>query len=288
MSLEFVRRNKAATLLFFYLLFSVICLTIRVDPYVNGLKSVIWFLISPDVVYSGRFFNKLDSLKGRVFSLVSAEAENHILRDQNIELAKRSLQSESLELENNRLRSLLNLKERTFPESIVAEVVGYDPREWFHSIIINKGATSGVVLSAAVMAPSVDKPVLVGRVVDVSENSSKVLLITDVVSAVSVEVSTRADLGLLEGQNRPWIAINYLGNQSTVQPGDFVQTAGLGGVFPPGIPVGKVIDVSNTDEGFFKTARVQPEIDFGSLKEVLVLHRAVSATLPLNQEKHSK
>ena len=77
----------------------------------------------------------------------------------------------------------------------------------------------------------------------------------------------------MEGRNRPWVSINYLSQQSHVAVGDDVVTAGLGGVFPPGIPIGKVTDVSLSAEGFFRVAKVLPATEFGSLKEVLILQR---------------
>ena len=75
MSSEFFQRHKAGIFLLLYLTLSIVFLANRVDPYVKGIKSVLFFLVSPEVVYSGKFFNKLDSLKGRVFKLTKAEAE---------------------------------------------------------------------------------------------------------------------------------------------------------------------------------------------------------------------
>jgi rod shape-determining protein MreC len=270
---DFLQRHKAGVLLLSFLTFSTLCLTVRFDQYVAGIKSVMWFLVSPEVTLSGKFFDKLDTLNGTLFQLSRAEGENYLLRRQNAQLSIREMEREELEKENNRLRVLLQLREQVFPDALSADVIGRDPRDWFHSLIINRGKDDGVVLSAAVVAPSLEKPTLVGRVVEMDAHSSRVLLVTDIVSAISVEIAARNEIGLLEGRNRPWVMINYLSQQSSVAAGDEVVTAGLGGVFPPGIPVGKVLDVAVTEEGFFRVAKVIPYAEFGSLKEVLVLQR---------------
>jgi rod shape-determining protein MreC len=124
-----------------------------------------------------------------------------------------------------------------------------------------------------VVAGGPDQLTLVGRIEEVNDNTSKVLLVTDLVSAISVGVVGKPDLGLLEGRNRPWCVMRYLPGDTTVAAGDEIISAGLGGVFPPGVPVGKVMDVMESDDGFFKSARVKPLADFGSIREVMVLNR---------------
>src|SRR6185503_6043488 len=134
--------------------------------------------------------------------LIQAEGENYILREQLSTMAKRDMEREALENENNRLRDLLGLRQKMFAEAVTAEVVGKDVRDWFHSILINKGRQDGIEPSAAVVAGSIQRPTLVGRIGEVEEHTSKVLLATDLVSAVSVRLVGRPDIGLLEGRNR--------------------------------------------------------------------------------------
>jgi len=276
MTSEFFHRYKAGLLLIIYSVLTIVCLANRVDPYVIGFRSVAWFLISPQIVYSGQFFNKLDSLQGRLFQLAMAEGENVILREQNIQLVKKELERDALEIENNRLRETLNLQQRFFPTGIVAEIVGRDIRDWFYSIVINKGEADGIPMTAAVLGKVLKKPALVGRIIELNRHTSKILMITDPLSAVSVSIPTTGDLGLLRGQNQPYVVVKYLSLRSQVQVGDAVVSAGLGGVFPPGVPVGHVVRVMNTEDGFFKEAFVEPDIDFGALQEVLILERGTN------------
>lgn len=273
MMVEFMQRRRAGALLVFLLAFSLMCMALRIGPYVSGLKAALWFLVSPEIVYSGEFFNKLDFLSGRLFRLVKVEGENHILRSQNARLSKREVERDVLENENNRLRDLLNLKLFVFPEGVAAEVVGQDLRSWFHSTVINKGARDRIPVSAAVVAGSASRPVLVGRVVEVQEDSSKVLLLTDAISAISVSVDRTGDIGLLEGRNGPFAALSYLPQRSTVAAGDTVVTVGRGGIFPPGIPIGEIVSVADSADGFFREARVRPAANLSAVREVLVIQR---------------
>jgi len=247
-------------------------MSLRVTGIVNGLKASVWFLVSPSVVETGDFFNTLDSATGRFFGLVRAEGENTLLRQQNAQLSKRDVERDELEEENNRLRALLNLRQQHFPTGIGAEVIGHDFRDWFHAISINKGIANGVNLSGAVVSGTVERPMLVGRIVEAKDDTAKVLLLTDSLSAISVTIVRTGDMGLLEGQNKPWAKLNYLPHLSNVVVGDEVVTAGLGGLFPPGVPVGVVSSVKDSPDGFFKEAVVMPG-NLGSLRDVLVLER---------------
>lgn len=272
MTVDFIHRHRAGVLLITYVVIALLLMTLRLEPYVVGIKTAVWYIFSPSAVYSGHFFNKLDSLKGGLFRLVRVDGENYILREQNALLSKRAMERDALEEENNRLRALLDLKQKKYSAAVAAHITGRDWREWFRSVVIDKGADEGIVFSAAVVREDGASPSLVGRVMEVGDHSSKVLLITDAASSVSARIEGKGDMGLLEGQNRSWVALNYLSQNSQIEPGDRVMTAGLA-VFPPGIPIGIVESVTTTPDGYFKTAKVIPTSPFTSLREVLVLRR---------------
>lgn len=271
--LEFFQRHRAGVLMVFLSTLSFLCMALPVGTFVKGMETSAWFLVAPEAVYTGSFFNRLDSMTGRFFGLIRTEGENVILRTQNAQLSKREVERDVLEEENNRLRTLLGLRQKKFPEAIPALVLGRELRAWFNSVLIDKGAQDAINISAAVVSGSPDKPTLVGRIVEVKDNTSKVLLLSDSLSAISVVVVRTGDMGLLEGRNKPWVDVNYLPHLSHVEPGDEVVTAGLGGVFPPGIPVGQISDVKDSPDGFFKEASVLPHANLGSLREVLILKR---------------
>lgn len=270
---DFFQRHRAGVLMLAFAALSLFFMTLQMTPTINAVKSIVWFMVSPEIVYSGRFFNKLDDIQGRLFELTRAEGENHILRRQNAHLSKREIERDILEIENNRLRTLLDLREQMYPQAIAAEVIGRDTRDWFNSILINKGTKEGIPSIGSVVAIVEGRPVLVGRVSEVQAGSSRVLLLTDALSFISVAIKRTGEIGLLEGRGKPWGMIQYLLQKSEVATGDEVVTAGLGGLFAPGIPIGTVVNVSDTSDGFFKMVRMVPYANFGSVREVLVIHR---------------
>lgn len=271
--IDFFHRHRPAVLLAIFTTISFFLMALRVGPIVNACKISVEFLISPAIIQSGDFFNRLDASTGRFFRLIRTEAENTLLRAQNAELAKKDVEADALQEENNRLRTLLDLRQKTFPGGIGAEVVDRDVRDWFRSVTINKGSNGLIPIGGAVVSAATDKPTLVGRVAEVKDKSSKVMLLTDSLSAVSVRVIRTDDIGLLEGRNQPTAKLNYLPHLSQVEVGDEVVTAGLGGLFPPGVPVGQVTHVQDSPDGFFKEAVVLPHARLSSLRDVLVLQR---------------
>jgi len=245
----------------------------KVDSYILGIKAISWYVISPEVVYSGRFFNHLESLKGQIFRLFSVDGENFILKRENTRLSQIEMERNTLADENIRLRGLLDLKQKDFSKGIAAEVIARDMRDWFQTVVLDKGEKQGVVMSAAVLTGMPENPVLVGRIKEISANESKVLLLTDALSAVSVSIVGRGDFALLQGHNRPGLVLHFLPSESQVTEGDLIVTAGLGGVFPPNIPIGTVSGVFISKDGYFKTAEVKPLPQFSSFREVLILER---------------
>ncbi len=273
MTVDFVHRHRSGCLLLLFSTISLLFMTLRIEPYIDGIKTSVWYMFSPSVVYSGQFFNKMDSLKGGIFRLLRVDGENTMLREQNAILSKRAMERDALEEENNKLRTLLDLKQKKFSDAIAAHITGRDWREWFRAVVIDKGQTSDIVFSAAVVAATNEGPALVGRILEVGDTTSKVLLVTDAASAVSVRIDGKDDMGLLEGNNRPWVSLNYLSQNSQAEAGDRVITAGLGGVFPPGILVGTIESVASAPDGYFKTAKIIPITPITSLRDVLVLRR---------------
>jgi rod shape-determining protein MreC len=169
--------------------------------------------------------------------------------------------------ENQRLETLLGLRE-TIPFSYVAaRVVGRDSTNWFHSLLIDRGSRHGVERHGAVVAPGG----LVGQVVEVGPFSAQIQIITDPVSSVGVMLETSRVTGLLVGAQFGRLRIKYLPILTEVRVGEVVMTSGLGSVYPKGILVGKVVAVDKRIGALFQEATVEPSIDFSRLEEVLVL-----------------
>lgn len=199
-------------------------------------------------------------------------AENAALRR---ELAAReNLYYKLLELqkENYRLREMLGFKERTEYDLLPAEVIARDPSHWFETIIINKGYADGVEKDMAVVTAEG----LVGSVMLVSRNSSQVLMLTDSRRAVSALVQRSREpgfIGIVEGyaQNNNYLKMTNLPPEANVQPGDIVISSGLGGVFPKGLVIGRILEVNKDPSGLLQQATVVPAVNFNRLEEVFIV-----------------
>ncbi|NWF55188.1 MAG: rod shape-determining protein MreC [Syntrophaceae bacterium] len=198
------------------------------------------------------------------------------VRQENKDL-KRALST--LQEENNRLREALQTDERLrklsawqaqYPhKSRVAQIYARGPSSWVKTLMINKGEKDGVAKDMAVVIAEG----VVGRVIEVSPGTAKVLLVTDANSAIDVIVQGSRVQGILEGTIEEVCILKYVQKNEEVQEGDVVVTSGQGGIFPKGLVVGKVSGVDRKRHGIFQYIEVTPSVDLSKLEEVLVLEK---------------
>lgn len=167
-----------------------------------------------------------------------------------------------------RLAELLDYR-ATFlnQETITAEVIGYDPSSLTRTIIINRGSRDGI----AVGMPVTTQAGLVGRVTDVTAVASRVLLVTDPTINVNARLQTTRAQGTISGLLSGGLRMQLIPLDATVEDGDIVITSGLGGTFPPDIPIGQVTSSLRETSGLTQSAEVRSLIDFGQLEFVLVV-----------------
>jgi rod shape-determining protein MreC len=168
---------------------------------------------------------------------------------------------------NQRLQQLLQFKSITDQPVLAAQVIGRDPTGWFQSVIIDKGKNAGLKVNM----PVVNAKGVVGRLVSVSYNYSKVLLVIDQNSAVDCIIQRSRDSGMAKGLSSKLCVLDYVLKTSDVLVGDIVVTSGLGRVFPKGIPVGEVVEVEDPPGELFKNVKISPMVDFSKLEELLVI-----------------
>ncbi len=199
------------------------------------------------------------------FFLLGVQEENKALRRQISELRQRNIRLQELMLAEERLKKLeaLHLK-----SGIVARIVGRDPSSWFKSLLVDKGEKAGV--SKDMVAIGADG--LVGRVIDVSAQTAKILIITDPNSAVDVLIQRSRVQGILEGNVEDYCIMKYVPKAEDIQIGDKVLTSGIGGIFPKGLMIGTVRQVDKKRAGIFQYVEVTPAVDFAKLEELLIVH----------------
>lgn len=195
-------------------------------------------------------------------------------RRQNQQLKEQQLQTAAIARENDQLRALLGWQRQTPWTLKLANVVMRDPANWWHTIQIDLGSRDGVQTNQPVLTADG----LVGRVSAVGLVSSQVVLIGDPNCRVAALVENDThDMGVLTSSGDPLgssvVPMNYLASSANLKPGQDVITSGLGGIFPKGIPIGKVVDFQQIEEGLAIEANVKLNANLGALEQVWVMFR---------------
>ena len=213
--------------------------------------------------------NKVGSALHYVSEIRRLGAENARLKAELTELKARENIMVNVWHENVRLRKLLDLPPEIAEFNLLAaRVAARDPSNWYETMVIDRGEQAGVRVGSVI----VTNEGVVGRVNKVSATSAEVLLISDQRSAVGAMGQISRDVGVLSGGDGEGnCRLVYLPRTATICTGETVVTSGLGGVFPKGLVLGRVVEVSVEDYGLGKFARVQPAVNLGHLEEVLVI-----------------
>ena len=194
-----------------------------------------------------------------------------LLRSENARLRLQATQAVEVVRENNQFRQLYGWQQRAPWRLKLANVVLRDPANWWRTVEIDLGSRDGLRENMPVMTTEG----LVGRVGTVSYTRSQVVLIGDPNCKVSAIVENEArDMGVLTVSgvfDGSLVNMEYLPPKANLKPGQSVITSGLGGVFPKGIPVGKIVDAEPAEFGLTTEADVKLSADLGALEEVWVL-----------------
>lgn len=202
------------------------------------------------------------------------EAEARGLRLENTRLLGEVARSRELKQENERLRRLLGMREDLAPKSIGGSVVTSRLTDQSQTIVVDRGSDDGVRPDMAVVAWGG----AVGRVVSVEKDFARVRLLSDPNSgAAGVVARSRAE-GILVGRGSEPMEMRYVPKYADVVVGDRVVASGQDGVFPRGFGLGRVTVVGDPI-GASKSIRVEPEIEYRSLEDVLVLLEPRGASL---------
>ena len=210
-----------------------------------------------------------------VSRLFQDNPEAEALRQQNAELQAQvnQLQTRIVQLEEDQaalktLSGLVNYA-RTQPENryLAANVIGRDPSPFLRYILLDRGSDDGVRRDM----PVVTDYGLVGKIVEVTSQASKVQLIVDSSSAVNALLQKSRERGVVTGQLAGGLVLQYISQQVTVEAGERVLTSGLGGTYPQDIVIGTVGAVQKLNYEVLQQADVIPGVDFSRLEIVLII-----------------
>lgn len=268
--------SRALTHLFLSLftLFSILFLSFPSSLFILKLKAILFYCFSYGPLYGTRVGEHLRGIPSNISVILE---QRELLREAEGRLQEARLlqsQAEKALSENRRLRELLGWRAESPWDVVVAQVLSRDLTGWFRSFLVDRGALDGMTLHQTVLGLRNGRVGLVGRVVEVSPRTSKVLLVSDELSSVSATVGSGEEQGLLEGDNGPLLWLRYLAGDAPVHIGDAVYTSNIGRVFPKHILIGRVAGIEPLDPVFgFRSARVEPAVRFSALNDVILLRQ---------------
>ncbi len=203
-----------------------------------------------------------------------SRSEVALLRRQNSELRTRNAELEEARQENERLRALVKFVQARNLESVGARVIGRPSNSWEGIITIDRGMDDGVEKGM----PVIGDAGLLGQIVETTDHTARVRLITDQRSGVAALLQRSRVEGVVRGSIDRELTLDFVSREASVRAGDVVLTSGMGGVYPKGILVGEVTRVRRQPNTLSPVISVQPAAKLGELEEVLVLVGAAPTT----------
>ena len=202
------------------------------------------------------------------------------LQSQVDELSISRVRVRELENENSVLRQQLKYKQANPDFDLIgavvlerhpdlARVIGQDPTNLTHFIIVDQGSAEGVKVGMPVVTPQG----LVGRVTATGTHWAKAMLIIDPSSSVSAVVQSTRATGVAQGDVNGNLIIKYVPQGEAIKTGDLILTSGFGGTFPKRLVIGEVAEVHKRDIELFQEAIIKPTVDFTRFEFVLILKK---------------
>ncbi|UDG83368.1 rod shape-determining protein MreC [Candidatus Vallotia lariciata] len=215
----------------------------------------------------------------------SLHHDNKTLRDKNLQLLVRMSQAAQLRNENEHLRELLQLQRNSMIRTIPTEVC-YDTRDPFtQKVIIDSGEQQDIQIGA----PVVNEKGVVGQVTRVFPLQSEVTLLTDKDQAVPVQILRTGIRSVIYGTPKgDTLDLKFVLTSADVKIGDELVTNGLDGIYPPGLPVAKVIRVDKKSDTIFSTVVCSPCAPVRSARQLLVLRYEDRPSRPIDANAVNK
>jgi rod shape-determining protein MreC len=228
-------------------------------------------LVSKPAQYVAGFFENLQDLQ-------NTYEENKELKTRVEKIAGLEAEVQELKKDNKDLREVLD-ETRTLRdfEPLPATVIGRNPDRWHEMIIIDKGKSNGIKKNMAVVTSSG----LIGKIKSVTQFSSTVQLLSamDPKNRISAVIQGETEVfGFVQGfdDKEKLLLVKAIPSGAKIEKDQAVITSGLGGVFPKGLTIGKVVEVKPDQYGLNQTALVKPGADFYDIENVIVIKRLMT------------
>ena len=261
------------------LVLAVLAVATAGERSLTWIESTVSSVAQPVQSFAANVSNGIIDFVENLFNTTDADQENEQLKIRIAQLEQMLSQYEQVKSENERLKELVNYSEMDSEwEVVTCRVIGRSQGIWFDVFTVNAGRNHGIEKDM----PVVNSSGLVGRVTDVGATSCKITAIVDARMSASVMVERTRDVCMIRGtmeagNNRNELELYYLPSGSDLVPGDKIITNGLGGIYPRGITVGTVTEVTRQSTGNDTNAIVAPAVDFLRVEEVMIITSTAAA-----------
>jgi len=252
--------------LFITINFTVITMSSRDSLPVSGIERLFISITSPVQKTITNTIGFSHNVWNTYFMTVLAVQENVELRNQLGNEIKNKNRYKELELENTRLKKFVDFTDRVPDTYVAAQIIARDPSPWFKTLMIDKGSKHGLVKGSPVLVSEG----IVGQIIKVANNYSRVLLITDLNSAVDALVQNSRVRGIVKGNNDDNCSFVYTLRKDEVKEGEMIISSGLDRVFPKGLKIGRILKVTKVHSQLFQDITIETSVDFDKIEEVLV------------------
>lgn len=238
----------------------------------NILKDGVNTLLYPFKWCGLKLKDSAESFSQYFKSMDSLIEENKELKDKNIELNNKLIDSQAIDEENARLREYLELK-KTYNDYTLADalIIAHEGEGYMTVLTLNKGSGDGIKVGM----PVINSSGVVGSIFEVGYNWCKVRCIIEDSSGVGAYISRNGEIGIVEGdvmyKDTNFCDLKYLSESSEIVEGDIIYTSGLGSIYPRGLPIGRVVSVKSNPHDRTMSAKLESFVDFSTLKYVMIV-----------------
>ncbi len=217
-------------------------------------------------IYLIKFTSPLNSIKAAFSDLLYLREENRKIKEELYNLKLQTKSYQELVNENKRLKALLNLRETRKDLLAIAKVIKKGSNKFLKTLWIDKGSIDGIKINM----PVITYRGLIGKIIYTSEHFSEVILLTDPNFSVAARLERTRIEGILSGTGSNICVLKYIPLEEDVRIGDRLVTSGTDGIFPEGIAIGAVKNVSKKN-GLFQYIEVIPFQSELNIEEVAVI-----------------